>query len=728
MGFFSEPAIFIWYKISFEASNPSDGGLLAAVKSLVGIGMPVSVSNDVLSGQFIADSDITLTMVAGADAGIFDIAIKNLPKETFDTLKKAKDDADTAETAAKQSIEDNQKDSSKPLKPFQPLLVKIYLGYFENLPRFIKPDPVMVGAVKTLKNEFDAPSGLMKTTISGQELTGYKLLNTAPVKIGLPNATAEQFLNAVPLPQGVTLAEHKPLTDPLGPFTLTAKNSLDALGQLMKNQSRKPKWPIVIQDRKVLVSDAVGAGGAKDTLSEDRNIVDQKDGPNLDKGAPVSATANVSLALGIAAGATAVAAGVTAAVVGPGATAPGAAVAGAAVGAAAAEALSGGGAAGGSGGKAQSKSITVLGNPSLRVGQIVELDGDTSSNWRIEYLVHKFSCIPATGGSGGGSGSSGGGGGGGGGASSGGGTGGSGSGGGGGGGSGGGGGGAGASAISTGTNGYTCDLIVSNVQAGEVAQLAVGAKGVVHRLLDLAEDAQQKPVDVGDVAEYLPGSKQQHLATLNYGQSAAPGDGGKPGGDGKPEPDESPSPSVTAGIDPTLQLYDKPIASPFAFDKCGLMVPIYPKMRALLAHNQSKTNDAIISGFLWPQKNPTFTPPENLDGDYWLCLPTALTNNLPTGKGANDLTDKSGQRVIQAKGLQIFVGDSKLPDVGKRPTVPDGLNQTIVIEHESGTKISISSSGAISIAGQRRDPNSDQQPGHLADERFRDAETERHIG
>jgi hypothetical protein len=652
---FSSAGFMIWYKLSFEESPPPGGapggGLLAAVKSLVGIGMPVSVSNDVLSGQFIVDADITLTMVAGAEVGAFEITIKNLPKETVDTLNESKTKADKASAAA---IAANLKDSSK-LQPLQPLLVKVYLGYFDSLPRFTSPDAVLEGAILKISSDFDT-SGVMKTTITGQELTGYKLMNTPPVKISLQsNATVEQFVKAVPLPDGVSLDKQLGLSDPLAPFTLAAKTSLDALNQLMKNKSRTPKWPIVIRDKTVYINKGVGAGDPIDTLSEDRNVVEQKDGPSLNKGAPPPAA---SAGAGAAGG-----------------------VAGAVAGAL-------GGGAGGSRTKAQSKSITVIGNPDLRVGQIVKLDGDQPSNWRIEYLVHKFSCIPGSGGGGSSSSAAGGGGSGTGGSSVGGAAGGGGSGGG-----GAGGGGAGASAIATGTNGYTCDLIVSNAQAGEVAQLAVGAKGVIHRLLDATPDPQQKPIDVGDIAEYTAGSDKKHLATINYG--SAPGDKSKDSGE--PQPDESPSASVTSAFDSTLQLFDKPIASPFAFDKCGLIVPIYPKMRALLSHNQSDTNDAIVSGFLWSQK-PPYTPPENLAGDYWLCLPTALTNDLPSGKGANDLTDKSGQRVIQAKGLQIFVGDGQLPDVGKRPTVPADLNQSIVIEHESGTKISIASSGAISIA------------------------------
>jgi len=144
-----------------------------------------------------------------------------------------------------------------------------------------------------------------------------------------------------------------------------------------------------------------------------------------------------------------------------------------------------------------------------------------------------------------------------------------------------------------------------------------------------------------------------------------------------------------------VQLHNKPIASPFAFHQCGLIVPIYPKMRALLAHNRGLVNDAIVVGFVWPE-NPMQERPKNEAGDYWLCLPTELGNDgLPTGKGVNDLTDSTGRRVIQAKAFQVLVADDKLPEVGVRPTPPDA--NTLVIEHESGAKITIDKGGKITI-------------------------------
>lgn len=237
------------------------------------------------------------------------------------------------------------------------------------------------------------------------------------------------------------------------------------------------------------------------------------------------------------------------------------------------------------------------------------------------------------------------------------------------------------------TAGFTTELLLLQAKAGELAGVPTGVFGVVQRFKDVAEATQRTPIDVGEIRDYANGDGQKHLATLNYGQSPKPADV---------------APSVATPVDDSAQLFNKPIASPFAFHKCGLIVPVYPKMRALLAHNLGLTNDAVVAGFLWSE-NPRLEPPANHDGDYWLCLPTALTDGLPSGKGVNDLTDSAGERVIQAKGIKIFVGSDKLPDVGKRPDVPSGLDGTIVVEHEKGATITITSDGAITIQTTNQD-------------------------
>jgi hypothetical protein len=185
---------------------------------------------------------------------------------------------------------------------------------------------------------------------------------------------------------------------------------------------------------------------------------------------------------------------------------------------------------------------------------------------------------------------------------------------------------------------------------------------------------------VGQVTAYKPGKDSKHLTDLNYGQH--------------PQSNVV-APSVASPVDHDVKLHSKPIAAPFAFHKVGLVTPVYPGMRAVLSHNRGLVNDAVISGWLWSEQ-PRYEPPANEPGDYWLALPTELgPDGLPTGKGANDLIDAKGRRVVQVRALHVQVGGPKLPDVGARPTVP--ADDTVTIEHHSGTTIKISSDGEVTI-------------------------------
>ena len=239
-------------------------------------------------------------------------------------------------------------------------------------------------------------------------------------------------------------------------------------------------------------------------------------------------------------------------------------------------------------------------------------------------------------------------------------------------------------------HGYTCDVAVVVAKPGERAKRLTGARGVVDRIRDLAESVREErpAVDIGQVTSYDDGANGKHLVSMRYGQSP---------------PADAVSPSVEVAVDPEPQLHSKPLAAPFAFHKCGLIVPVLPGMRALLAHNRGLVNDAVVTGFLWAEQ-PKLEPPKSAAGDWWLCLPTKLDGQgMPTGKGVNDLTDKSGMRVIQAKGLRITVGDGTLPDVGERPEVPGDLAGELLIEHESGTRITVASDGAITLDANGKD-------------------------
>jgi hypothetical protein len=120
-------------------------------------------------------------------------------------------------------------------------------------------------------------------------------------------------------------------------------------------------------------------------------------------------------------------------------------------------------------------------------------------------------------------------------------------------------------------------------------------------------------------------------------------------------------------------------------------------MRALLSHNLSMLDDALVSGFIWSEQ-PANEPPKGKEGDWWLCLPIDFdTKNPPAddAKAVNDLTANNGKRVIEVKGLKITVGADKLPNVGARPT--EGADDEFLIEHKSGARIRIADDGALSI-------------------------------
>ncbi|MEV5043487.1 hypothetical protein AB0N20_02020 [Streptomyces griseoincarnatus] len=230
--------------------------------------------------------------------------------------------------------------------------------------------------------------------------------------------------------------------------------------------------------------------------------------------------------------------------------------------------------------------------------------------------------------------------------------------------------------------GYTCKLTLTAVAPGKRARVTGGVRGVVDRLSDVVERGRSDhpAIDVGKVTAYRPGKDGKHVTDLDYGQH--------------PQPDVS-TPSVASPVDDDVKLHAKPLAAPFAFHKVGLVTPVYPGMRALLAHNRSAVDDAVVAGWLWSRQSG-HEPPGNEPGDYWLALPTELDENgLPTGKGANDLIDAAGRRAVQVRALHVLVGARKLPDVGKRPKPP--ADDTVTIEHHSGTRIEISSQGQVTI-------------------------------
>ena len=464
----------------------------------------------------------------------------------------------------------------------------INLGYFDMPSLLLGNHPVMKGIVEKIDSSMGDDARL-KVEITGTEDTGYALLHTAGVVSRRGKSTLDEMVQAqlalIRPPAQVTLAPGSTLKSPeVEDFTVHAGSVLSALAQL----TDKAGQPLIVGDGKVQIGPAVGSQQAPVSFDPDVNLV--KLGSAQQESSPDS---------------------------------------------------SGGasrGTASGSGGSDDREvknglTLTVLGHPGLRVGQMVTVTGLRVDNpagpRRIVRVLHKYDTA----------------------------------------------------------HGYVCEVTLADLAVGRRFPNATGAAGVVDQWNRAIVSARlnNPTVDMGEVTSYSPGRQRgansAHRTTLRYPQVPA-------------DRDQSPSVSSVVSAD-SDELHNKPMVSSFAFDKVGLVTPVYPGMRAVLVHNRSLTNDALVAGWVWPS-NPPSTPPPNEVGDYWLALPTELdSNGKPTGKGVHDLTDARGARVIHARALHLVIGASALGGVGSRPAVPD--DDTVTIEHSSGTKITIDAQGAVSI-------------------------------
>jgi hypothetical protein len=555
----------IWFQL--EVADTGLGGLL-----------PLRVSNDVFSGEYVLDADIRIDLVSGAAASTFRAVLTNLPADVADTLKSRHAEA---------------------LSGTEPLQVSLSLGFFDDPAG--RSDPVLRGVVTSIRTRV-GNDGDLTTELRGMELAGYRLVRTA-VRAGTAGEHSltehvDAVAKAASTPE-VTLTARATGLGEATDFSLRSGDGLQALRQI----ADVAHAPLVVRDGEILLGGAVGAGPplrftAADNIVTLDHVQDEPEDlvpsvPGEDGGAP-----------GTDAAATAVAG-----VAPPGLTPPG------------------------SGPRAARSSIelTVLGDPAVRPGCPAVFEPDDprdalAGTLRVARARHVFSS----------------------------------------------------------RRGYTCEVALVVAGPGERAAFTSGADRVAQRMRDVAESVQgeRAAIDVGEIATYQDGATGRHLATMHYGQSP---------------PDDVIAPSVEVEVDRDPQLHDRPVASPFAFHRCGLVVPVLPGMRAVLAHNRGLANDAVVNGFVWPER-PAYTPPKNEPGDWWLCLPTELDGKgLPTGKGVNDLTDRTGLRVLQATGMRVSVGRKLLPDVGDRPDVPGDLAAKLLVEHESGTTVTVAPDGAVTI-------------------------------
>jgi hypothetical protein len=232
--------------------------------------------------------------------------------------------------------------------------------------------------------------------------------------------------------------------------------------------------------------------------------------------------------------------------------------------------------------------------------------------------------------------------------------------------------------------------------AHDAADPAGQAAGAIHALIRRDSETRFHP-EIGQVR--LATAKQETpdgppSRTETVWRGLVPPDGGSRGGHRLPVNSDTPSP-----------LPGVPQASPFAWGRCGLVLPRYPGTRVLLVHRNGDPDDAVDVGAVWEAGHG----PDAEPGDWWLILPVAVpagdrlsvadsaTPQEHTSKVTDDLIDADGNRVIQVGELTIRVTRDRLSEAGKRPPRADDKD-SVTIEHVEGkSRIVITGDGKVTI-------------------------------
>jgi len=252
------------------------------------------------------------------------------------------------------------------------------------------------------------------------------------------------------------------------------------------------------------------------------------------------------------------------------------------------------------------------------------------------------------------------------------------------------------------STGYTCEgsalkaVSDSNAKRRQDQTKKASADSIIDGLGQVASShrKQSPSIEIGQIKSYTDGASgaastdssapKKNTASVYFGQVYD-------------QKETQPSIHTPVQNDDNQVANGKPIVSVFAWHKCGLTVPVYPGMKTVLSHDLTLEDDSLITGFIWSEQ-PAFDPPPNKKGDWWLSLPVFTSDGDPPipppddTKIANDLTAKSGRRVIEVSGLKITVG--KMQSLGTRPT--EGPADEFLIEHKKA-KIHIGSDGSMEI-------------------------------
>jgi len=219
------------------------------------------------------------------------------------------------------------------------------------------------------------------------------------------------------------------------------------------------------------------------------------------------------------------------------------------------------------------------------------------------------------------------------------------------------------------------------------------ARAITQRLQAAVD--QKRFMEIGEVREVTSsGTDEPPAQTETVWRGLEPADG-KPS-QARRLKIKRPSPAPRKGV---------PYATPFAWGRCGLVLPRYPGTRVVLVHRNGERDDPVDVGAIWESGRG----PDSQPGDYWLALPVGVPSGkraaLPdsadppaehTGTATNDLIDADGNRVIEVGELTIRVGRSALKSAGTRPT--RGTTDAVTIEHAGGkASIIVKSDGTITI-------------------------------
>jgi hypothetical protein len=144
--------------------------------------------------------------------------------------------------------------------------------------------------------------------------------------------------------------------------------------------------------------------------------------------------------------------------------------------------------------------------------------------------------------------------------------------------------------------------------------------------------------------------------------------------------------------------------TPFAWGRCGLVLPRYPGTRIVMTHRNGQAIDPIDIGALWEAGQG----PDSQPGDWWLILPAGVPEEQRasteeeepaeyTGQVSQDLIDADGNRIIEVGELTIRIGRDSLSQAGERAE-RSAEADSVTIEHaDAGSKIVMKWDGTVVI-------------------------------